>query len=179
MHRSKLIADLEAYGARWCDELAIVTRFIDFVRAETRCFERDCWAGHVTGSAWIVNPARTHVLLTHHKKLGKWLQPGGHSDGHNVTLEVALKEAVEESGLEVEPLDREPFDIDIHEIPAREQDPLHCHFDLRYRFVAATDAYSVSDESHDLAWVEFGELRRYTQEPSMLRMLDKSQQLKV
>ena len=100
MHRSKLIVDLEAYGARWCDELDIVTRFMEFVRAEPRCFERDCWVGHVTGSAWIVNPARTHVLLTHHKKLGRWLQPGGHSDGHNVTLEVALKEAAEESGLD-------------------------------------------------------------------------------
>ncbi len=173
MHRSKLIADLEAYGARWRDELDVVRRFIDFVRAETRCFERDCWAGHVTGSAWIVNPARTHVLLTHHKKLDKWLQPGGHSDGHPVTLEVALREASEESGLEVTALDPRLFDIDIHEIPARNDDPRHYHFDLRYVLGALADDYRVSDESHDLAWVEFGELSRYTKEPSMLRMLDK------
>ena len=176
MHRSKLIADLEAYGVRWRDELAVVGRFIDFIRDNERCFERDCWAGHVTGSAWLVNPARTHVLLTHHKKLDRWLQPGGHSDGHGVTLEVALREAEEESGLEVEALDEQPFDIDIHAIPAREDDPAHHHYDVRYVLGSATNAYRVSDESHDLAWVAFGDMPLYTREPSMLRMLGKWQQ---
>jgi hypothetical protein len=81
MHRRGLIGLLEDYGRRHPAESAVVERFLAFVREHERCFERDCFPGHVTGSAWLVNGAGTHVLLTHHKKLGRWLQLGGHADG--------------------------------------------------------------------------------------------------
>ena len=148
-------------------------RFVSFVREHERCFERDCWAGHITGSAWLVNDAGTHVLLTHHKKLGAWFQLGGHSDGESNTLLAAHREAEEESGLPVRVLDSRIFDLDVHEIPARKSDPAHFHYDVRFVFAAEQEDFSVSAESLDLAWVEIEHLKTFTEETSMLRMAAK------
>jgi 8-oxo-dGTP pyrophosphatase MutT (NUDIX family) len=122
-----------------------------------------------------VNAAGTEILLTHHKKLNRWLQLGGHADGDTDVLAVALREAREESGLDgIEIFSREIFDIDIHRIPPRGKDPEHDHYDVRYVFrQLGRDAYTVSEESHDLAWVEIDGLERYTEEVSMLRMAEK------
>ncbi len=174
MNRQDVIDLLLDYRRRYADESATIDRFEAFVTSEPRCFQRDCWSGHVTGSAWIVNLKQTHVLLTHHRKLNRWLQLGGHSDGDNRPLRVACREAVEESGLVVEPIRDVLFDIDIHLIPARQDDPAHHHFDARFALRAvASDAYRVSDESHALRWVKIEEIDAFTTEPSMLRMAGK------
>ena len=55
--------------------------FIELLETYPNCFDRKQMEGHVTGGAWIVNPEKTHVLLTHHLVLDRWFQPGGHSDG--------------------------------------------------------------------------------------------------
>ena len=150
-------------------------RLITFVESNTDCFERSLQIGHVTGSAWVVNKAGTHVLLTHHKKLNMWLQLGGHADGNFDILDAALREAVEESGIQaLEPVGSEIFDIDIHLIPARKTEPAHNHHDIRFIFhCLENEDYVVSDESHDLAWVEIQRLAEYTNEESMLRMAKK------
>ena len=178
MHRNKLLNLLKVYEREYSEESATVHRFEEFVRNHERCFERDCWAGHVTGSAWLVNRSMSHVLLTHHKKLNKWLQLGGHSDGDSDPLAVALREAQEESGLKVVPVKLDVFDMDIHEIPARKKDPAHFHFDLRFALRTKTrDEFRVSDESDALVWVPVADLSSYTREPSMLRMAGKWMQL--
>lgn len=169
--RSNLAAALRAYGEAMPAEEPCATEFANFVASEPRCYERDCWAGHVTGAAWLVNRAGTHVLLTHHRKLDMWLQLGGHSDGDPDTTGVALREAREESGLEVELLSDGIFDIDIHAIPARKQDPEHRHLDIRFAMrVLDSEAFVVSPESIDLAWIEIADLASVTQEPTILRM---------
>jgi 8-oxo-dGTP pyrophosphatase MutT (NUDIX family) len=174
MYREPLLQLLGDYGLRHPGELAVVDRIRGFVQAHERCFERDLWAGHVTGSAWLVNSARDAVLLTHHRKLGRWLQLGGHSDGNPDPLAVSLTEAREESGLEVAPLSPVVFDLDIHEIPARKQDPAHFHFDVRFALtVTRSEVFRVSPESLDLAWVPIERLADYTDEESMLRMARK------
>jgi 8-oxo-dGTP pyrophosphatase MutT (NUDIX family) len=114
------------------------------------------------------------VLLTHHRKLGRWLQLGGHSDGDPDTLGVAQTEASEESGLCVRPLSEAVFDLDVHEIPARKGDPAHWHFDVRFALqVTGSEDFRVSGESLDLAWVPIDRLGEYTDEASMLRMARK------
>ena len=150
-------------------------RLIDFVTTYPSCFERSLKVGHVTGSAWVVNLAGTHVLLTHHRKLDKWLQLGGHADGDSDLLRVAQREVQEESSLErVVPLSRTIFDIDIHLIPERGSDPAHYHYDIRYAMHSlGREDYVVSDESHDLSWIEIKNLQCVTNEPSMLRMASK------
>ena len=175
MSRAGVIRQLRDYRARWINEADTVARFIAFLAAHPDGFARELKIGHVTGSAWVVNREGTHVLLTHHRKLNRWVQLGGHADGDADVFRVALREAEEESGLtDLEPVGTEIFDVDVHEIPARGELPAHLHWDLRYAFRASgSEAYRVSDESLDLAWIEIGALRSVTREESMLRMARK------
>ena len=105
MHRRRLKALLAEYRRRWPQESATVARFNVFIDSHPDCFHRSCRVGHITGSAWVVDTTGERVVLTHHAKLGRWLQPGGHSDGDPDTRAVALREAREESGLDVRALD--------------------------------------------------------------------------
>ena len=174
MRSEKILRLIDAYVARYPEE-ADAVRLRRFIETQPRCFERDCFDdGHVTGSAWVVDSAGSSVLLTHHRKLGKWLQLGGHSDGDPDTLAVALREAREESGLRVQPINEAVLDIDIHTIPARKAEPAHLHYDVRFALRASsTGPLRISPESIDLAWIEIEDLPRLTDEESMLRMARK------
>ena len=172
MKREPILQLLTDYLIRYPEEEAVIARFKGFVETHPECFERTLQVGHVTGSAWVVNEAGTHVLLTHHKKLNKWFQLGGHADGETDILKAALIEVEEESGLAAfEPCSKAIFDIDIHAIPARGGEPEHFHYDVRFT-VKSTGGheYVVSAESLDLSWVDIEKLAEYTQEESMLRM---------
>ncbi|HRE82235.1 MAG TPA: NUDIX hydrolase [Opitutaceae bacterium] len=149
---------------------------LTFIEQHPDCLLRTCLEGHLTGSAWIVNPARTCALLTHHRKLGKWLQLGGHADGNPDLVAVALQEAKEESGLEsVQLVSPGIFDLDYHPIPARKDVPAHLHFDLRFLFEADDRvAWRVSEESIDLAWVPLERISTLNPEPSLVRMVTKT-----
>ena len=149
---------------------------IRFVEAHADCFLRSQLSGHLTGSAWIVDPARTSTLLTHHRKLDKWLQLGGHADGDSDLRAVALREAREESGLtQLRLVADGPFDVDRHLIPERKGVPAHFHYDLRFVIEAdPAEPLAISDESHDLAWVELGRVTQLNAEESMARMVRKT-----
>lgn len=149
---------------------------IRFVAAQADCLLRSCAPGHLTGSAWIVSPDRRRTLLTHHRKLDKWLQLGGHADGDGDLRAVAQREAEEESGLAgVVPVGGEIFDVDRHWIPPRKDEAGHYHFDLRFRFEADPAApLVVSSESKDLAWVELAQVTALNPEESMARMVRKT-----
>ena len=175
MHRNELKARLKAYRRRWPEESETVARFETFVDSHPDCFERSCAVGHITGSAWIVNRTGERVLLTHHRKLGRWLQPGGHSDGEPDTLEVALREAREESGLDLRALDEAIFDLDVHLIPARGCERAHYHHDVRFLVQAMEDRFRVSEESCALAWVPADRVGVFTNHESVLRMARKWQ----
>lgn len=182
MHRRPLLDILERYALAHPGESTLVKRMRDFVAAHEDCFERSCLEGHVTGSAWIVSADHEKVLLTHHAKLGRWLQLGGHSDGDPDPFRVALREAREESGLweflNLEPGGAPlPLDIDIHEIPSRAAEPSHFHYDVRYLLVAAPGQRLVqSDESRGLRWIERSRLRELSRERSLLRLDEKASQ---
>ena len=172
--RDKLLAAIERYEKRHPNEGATIARFREFVIRVPRCFHRETTEGHITGSAWVVTMDGSQTLLTHHRKLNKWLQLGGHADGDNNVVRVALKEAQEESGIsDLSILTNEIFDLDIHPIPEREDIAEHLHYDVRYVVRAAHTNHIVSGESHDLAWVSILTLDTYTTEESMLRMARK------
>lgn len=152
----RLAAELERYLQHWPEEAETVALFRDLLDGHgsgTNAFVRCRLAGHFTASAWLVDRSGTRVLLTHHRKLGRWLQLGGHADGDEDLARVALTEAREESGLpglEVEPA---LFDLDRHWIPERGDVPGHWHYDARYVVRAGDDErFVVSEESLDLAW---------------------------
>ena len=142
-----------------------------FVRAHENFYSRELLIGHLTGSAWIVDETFSHALLLHHGKLNKWLQPGGHIEDDADLLSAALREAREETGVAVHPHSATIFDVDIHEIPARPDEPAHFHYDIRFLLIAdRTAPLLVSSESMDLAWVALSEIETLTQEESVLRM---------
>ncbi len=177
MTREVLLAQLEGHTPFNSHEAEMKRRISEFVSAHEDCFKRTQLAGHVTGSAWVVNASMTHTLLTHHAKLGMWLQMGGHCDGEADVLRVALREVAEESGLTgLEPLlDGAIFDVDAHQIPARKNEPEHVHYDIRYLVRASMDEpLRISEESHDLAWVPLDEVRRLNTDQSVLRLVEKT-----
>ena len=154
----------------------MVERLRGFVEAHADCFERSLQIGHITGSAWVVDRQRAHALLTHHRKLNKWLQLGGHADGDPDILRVALREAREESSLDaIRPISENIFDVDIHVIPARGVEPEHLHYDVRFLLEADRSApLTVSEESRSLAWMPLDEIIRVNPEESMARMVAKT-----
>ena len=100
MHRRSLLDMLMLYEHFHPQEAAVTERIRSLVHQHVDCFERTCRPGHVTGSAWILSADRRRVLLTHHSKLDRWLQLGGHADGQADVAEVARREAQEESGMQ-------------------------------------------------------------------------------
>ncbi|MFZ5638640.1 MAG: NUDIX hydrolase [Pseudomonadota bacterium] len=172
---SPLHSGFETYARRWPAEAPAATEFLALLSDAQDPFVRARLAGHFTASAWLVNAAGTHLLMTHHRKLDRWLQLGGHADGDRDLAAVALKEAEEESGLTGLVVEPEIFDLDRHWIPERGDVPGHWHYDARY-VVRATSGedYVVGDESHDLAWREIAPMAEdAATEPSIARMARK------
>lgn len=182
MHRRELTALLARYAAAWPDEAEVAARFLAFVAAHPQCLWRHCLPGHVTASAWILADDG-RALLTHHRKLGRWLQLGGHVDGEPQVERAALREAQEESGMQRFELVRwtgqlVPLDLDVHAIPARGDEPAHDHWDVRFLLRAAPgQELAVSAESHALCWFDDAGLRQRVTEPSVLRLHQKAQAL--
>ncbi len=178
MHREPVLQLLRAHLAQASDghEKEMTALTIQFVEQHADCLARACVPGHLTGSAWVVNPERTQALLTHHLKLDKWLQLGGHADNDGDLLAVARREAREESGLtDVRVASPAIFDLDRHWIPPRKSDPGHFHYDLRFLFEADASApLAISSESKDLAWIDLAHISTLNPEESMARMVRKT-----
>ncbi len=179
MHRRHLNELLVRYAAIWPDEAPLARRFAAFAAAHDDCLLRSCVPGHITASAWIVAADGARCLLTHHKKLGRWLQLGGHVDGESRIELAALREAQEESGMSTftfvrwQP-DLVPLDLDVHVIPARGNEPAHDHWDVRFWLQAtAGEDLVLSAESNDLRWFAPAELAAATQEESVVRLARK------
>ncbi|MEQ8211936.1 MAG: NUDIX hydrolase [Lacipirellulaceae bacterium] len=182
MHRQPLLKLLDEYQRQYADESVVTERIRSLVTASADCFERTCRPGHITGSAWVMNADRSRCLLVHHRKLGKWLQPGGHADGDANVARVAMKEALEETGLRsLMFASPSPLDLDVHVIPERRDadgnliEDAHEHHDVRFLILAADEEEPVvSDESHDVRWFTERELLEVTDEESVLRLWRKA-----
>ncbi|MDR1365551.1 MAG: NUDIX hydrolase [Holosporales bacterium] len=155
-------------------------KMLNFLANEPNCFERDCLKGHFTGSCWIENFCGDSILLMHHRKYGDWLQLGGHADGDDDLLRVSLKEAYEESGLSVEPVNGDIFDIGVHLVPSYKDVPEHYHYDVRFYLKATKDGpYVINEESYNLRWVKFDEEDSLPNERDIKRMFRKWKALKA
>lgn len=174
--RQWLLEALRNYKTLYDEERSHVHRFIELLR-HPNAYQRDHLPGHITGSAWIINNEGSKVLLVKHAALHKWLQPGGHADGDENVLRVALREANEETGLyNLTPVGPGFLDIDIHLIPERKDLPFpqHDHYDVRFLFQADDrEALTISNESTDLQWVELRDLEKFNSEKSILRLRSK------
>lgn len=172
---SSLIQALRRYRDQWQGDADVVAQFEDFAQTHADAFERSNPVAHFTGSVWLVSADGERVLLMHHRKLDRWLQPGGHADGDTDLARVALREAEEETGLAGLHVDGGIFDIDRHRIAARGNEPEHWHYDLRYVVRASADeSFVVNAESHALAWRPVNEVAAdETLDTSLRRMARK------
>lgn len=146
--------------------------FVEFVFENPDCLRRSNLAGHLTASAFVIDRERRHLLLIHHKALGRWLQPGGHADGDPDLMAVARCEVFEETGLrDLDPVTPRPFDLDIHSIPERKGVPAHLHYDVRFLFEADGGFVPKGNvrEVHRAAWVPLSNLASLDVDESVLR----------
>jgi 8-oxo-dGTP pyrophosphatase MutT (NUDIX family) len=173
--RLSLAGAFEHYACVWPEEAEVAADFLALLGDAQDPFVRERLAGHFTASSWLVNAAGTHLLMTHHRKLDRWLQLGGHADGDRDLAAVALKEAEEESGLTDLVVEPALFDLDRHWIPECGEVPGHWHYDARYVVrTTGSEDFVVGDESHALAWRAIDALiDEHGIDPSIVRMAGK------
>jgi 8-oxo-dGTP pyrophosphatase MutT (NUDIX family) len=178
MNKSSLLALINQYLIQYPEDvLALET--LAFVNTEQNFWQSDTTLGHITASAWVLDQANEKVLLTHHLKLGKWFQLGGHVEATDQTIaQAAMREAMEESGFKnLELVSASIFDIDVHWIPENKKGfPRHRHFDIRMLLLANSQEQIQVDEqeSADVQWVALNQITDFSTEPSILRMRQKT-----
>ena len=140
-----------------------------FLDAHPEALDRHCAAGHLTGSAMVVDPASRRFLLMLHAKLGRWFQPGGHADGDGDLAAVAWKEATEETGVPGLSVVTPAVVLDVHHV-APPHGP-HDHLDVRYLVLAPPGARPAGNhESLDLRWATYDELPGFDVDDGLLRL---------
>ena len=162
---------VEAYEARDPHQRLERERILSFIDAHPDALRRSCLTGHLTTSALVVHDDGRRALLTHHRKLDRWLQLGGHCDGEGNLVASAWREATEESGIPDLAIDPVPIDLDIHRIPEPPSEPSHLHLDVRFLAYAPAGATEqLSDESHALAWFSPDDLDTIDTDDSVRRL---------
>jgi 8-oxo-dGTP pyrophosphatase MutT (NUDIX family) len=179
VRREPLLEDLSRYAAEDAAEAESLARMLRFLEGPLDPFARENPEGHFTGSAVVARPDGSAFLLVHHRKLGRWLQPGGHTEtGDASVFETALREAREETGIARfgEPLGRRILDVDVHAIPARAADPAHFHFDVRYLLTsdARGHAERAEDPARPMVWLALAEALAAGVDASLSRALRKA-----
>ena len=173
----EIISHIRAHRAFDHAEASAKAHTLAFIQAYPNCLHRSCLYGHLTASAWILSSDLQAAVLLHHKKLDRWFQPGGHVDGNPNLLESALREAAEETGLQVSDFNlasRAIFDIDAHTIPARPNEPKHTHFDIRYALTVDYQELPGNAESHAVRFVNLDQVRLFNNTSSMVRLVKKT-----
>lgn len=148
-------------------------RILAFLDAHPDALHRSSALGHLTGSAVVIDPSTREVLFLFHAKVRRWLQPGGHADGDANLARVALREAVEETGIEGLRVATPAVDLDVHTFhDARGRDPDHLHLDVRHLVLAPPGATAVTNhESEDARWVPVADLSVLDLDPGTHRMV--------
>lgn len=176
MTKQILINQLQNYTPHNTTELKHRESILKFLSEQDNNFCRSNLSGHITGSGFLLNKNRDQILLTHHRKLNKWLQFGGHADGSSDILSVAIREAQEESGIEnILPINTSIFDVDVHIIPsnATKGEPEHFHYDVRYLLWTSENNFKISEESLYLKWIDVNKILDFVKEKSFIRVMEK------
>lgn len=176
MHRKLLKTLLTNYNSEYEEENFFKQQMLEFLDTCSNCFERSCLVGHFTASAWLLDNTKTKALLMHHAKLDRWFQLGGHCDGNHDVLQVAIKEAHEESGIlgGIVPLSNNIFDLDMHLIPQIKSELPHYHFDIRFLLQAqGNNNIKLNHESKDLKWFSAKQDLLPTNDLAVVRMFKK------
>jgi 8-oxo-dGTP pyrophosphatase MutT (NUDIX family) len=175
--RMELLEELRSYRASDAAEAQHQRDILDLLSYGLEPFSRGQFVpGHVTASCFIVDPPAKRVLLHHHRRLGRWLQMGGHIEAGETARSAALREGAEESGLkDLELMTDGVFDIDVHTIPSANGEPDHVHFDVRYvaRTMRPDSIIMSAAESNELAWAGLDEAEKMMNTPESSRAIMK------
>lgn len=175
--KERLLALLATYQPLTVEQGTIQAKIMTFVQDHPNSLARNNYYGHVTASAWVIDPTGEKALLTLHRKIGLWLQLGGHTEDDPDLLAVALREVKEESGFtNLKSVIPGVFDLDIHRIPEIGSEPSHYHFDFRFFLQLQThQPLIISEESIDLAWYTPEEILQLNTDTSVQRLCQKWQ----
>lgn len=166
---------LESYRPSDESEAEYRARMTALLDAEQDPFERTSYVpGHFTASAFVLSPERSELLLIHHAKLNRWLQPGGHVEPTDAdVIAAARREVTEETGVNCSTTPAQLFDIDIHRIPARPDAQAHEHFDVRFLFIAPDSSFEAGSDALAARWTPLGDVAQLESDESVLRAVRK------
>ena len=194
MNRDALLAELAEYSPADAHEAESLEWMLRFVAAPADPFARENPVGHVTASAvvarrrdagkGVARPSGDAFLLVYHRKLSRWLQPGGHVEHSDASaFEAAVREASEETGIRPgdfeSPLGVKILDVDVHLIPARKTEPAHHHFDVRFLLTTASDIdiAASDDPTRPVEWRGYEEALASGVDESLARALSKARRV--
>ena len=155
-----------------------ILSFINDSESLEQAFNRENKLGHITGSALIID-SEGRILLNHHKKAGIWIQFGGHAENESDVKQVALREALEETGLpklSLKPVVDGIFDCAVYDIPANRTkgEPAHKHYDINFLYITNDTNFKITKESDELRWCNFYEALELTKnDVALQRVLNK------
>jgi 8-oxo-dGTP pyrophosphatase MutT (NUDIX family) len=166
INRTSLRASLTAFSDA-SDGEALKSRDLALMLLERSPapFSRDQFTpGHITASGLVLAPDGVSILLVHHRRLDRWLQPGGHVELEDATVaDSARREVIEETGAVLAPeAPSRLIGVDVHGIPPKGSEPYHLHHDLLFSFRALSDHFQVSPESRAVLWCNPAEFDRYS-----------------
>lgn len=160
------------------DELAAKSRELTVMMLEESDYpfsRRQFTPGHITCTAVVLDPKRERVLLMFHHRLLRWLLPGGHCEGDDTSISgVARREAIEETGVEIDEEEGVLVGIDVHGIPPKKKEPYHLHHDLIFAFAAWSEAIQITPEAREVAWSAFADLGRFEVAQSIVRSVQRA-----
>ena len=169
------IARYEPFNEQEERDKAVILRFLE---ENDDAFLRENLIAHMTASAWVVNPKRDRVLMVYHRIYDSWSWTGGHADGEEDLLAVALREVTEETGVtHVRPVSKDIFSLETLTVDGHEKRgeyvPSHLHLNLTYLLEADdTEALRVcEDENKGVAWFGLDEALRASTEPWFVKRI--------
>lgn len=167
--------EIKTYQPKTLKQYLVQEEFLLFMENNVDFLFRTNLKGHLTSSAFVIDKQKGKILLIHHKKLDKWLQPGGHCDGDPDFLRVAIKEVFEETGLRIQRNGQEIKGLDIHVIPEYKSTPEHKHYDVRFIFQSnSLLPLTQNHETKGLIWVQIDEFNKYMDDPVVFSLLEGS-----
>lgn len=161
---------------------------LDFLRKNPDAFYRTNLLAHMTASAWVVNPQRSKVLMVYHRLYDSWSWAGGHADGEEDLLAVALREVREETGVQrLRPVTEEIYSLEVLTVDGHEKHdryvPSHLHLNVTYLLEAEEDQplRVCEAENSGVAWFSLADALSASTEPWFVERIYKklNEKLKV
>ena len=159
-----------------------------FLERNPDAFYRSNLLAHMTASAWVVNPQRSKALMVYHRLYDSWSWAGGHADGEEDLLAVALREVREETGVQrLRPVTEEIYSLEVLTVDGHEKHgryvPSHLHLNVTYLLEAEEDQplRVCEAENSGVAWFSLADALSASTEPWFVERIYKklNEKLKV